>query len=74
MPQLVEYGHIKSYEIEWEVQNPISESVPYSMHHFLWYKKDTILCAAPAGVDSLLCVIHLDGIGPEKNGRLVVRW
>ncbi|XP_012256785.2 putative elongator complex protein 1 [Athalia rosae] len=73
VPNFVEYGHIKSYEIEWEVSNPISSSAPNFMHHFLWYKEDSILCAATLGTNSLLCVIQMDGISPAKNGRLIVR-
>ncbi|XP_046749478.1 putative elongator complex protein 1 [Diprion similis] len=73
VPNLVEYGHIKTYEVEWEIPNPISESVSYSMHHYLWYNEDTILCAAPLGLNSVLCIIHVDGIDTQKNGRLVVR-
>ncbi|XP_012270137.1 putative elongator complex protein 1 [Orussus abietinus] len=69
----LEYMHVNSYDIEWGESTIISEDVPYSMHHFLWLKDDTLLCSASSSKGCYFCNLQLDGMNVSKEGRVTVR-
>lgn len=70
---LLEYEHVRTCEIEWKTPSIIGDPEAYSLHHFLWFKENIILCSASSSSHSYLCVLDLKGEDFRHEGQVVVR-
>ncbi|XP_057324154.1 putative elongator complex protein 1 [Microplitis mediator] len=75
----LEYQHVQTYEIGWDIgvvehlELLDDDLYNYSLHHFLWFRDDVLLCSMSAGNNFYLCVAMLRFFDEGfDEGRIVI--
>ncbi|CAL7938888.1 unnamed protein product [Xylocopa violacea] len=68
---LLEYEHIGTYNIKWNVSLEHEDSF-YNMHHFLWLEENNVLFSLSMNNQSYLCVLTLDVVNDQIRGQVTV--
>ncbi|XP_015608261.1 putative elongator complex protein 1 [Cephus cinctus] len=68
----LKYNHVTTCDINWEVPKVAPQNMSFIMHHFLWFKKNKILCSVSLNTHSFLCILRVDGLSTKKDISIAV--
>ncbi|KOC68440.1 Elongator complex protein 1 [Habropoda laboriosa] len=68
---LLEYKHVGTYDIKWVDSLEFDNSF-YNMHHFLWLDESNVLCSLSTNNQSYLCILTLNKINDQAQGKITV--